>query len=138
MFLGTDDPEQIISLIGKYPYFMDLYRDVYEACCNTERIMHMFPEELKMLDRNTVQYMIDEMEKQLQEKDTLLQDQKSLMEKQTQIIDHACRALIEESRRSGMDRDGVVGLLCEKLGVGKETAQTQVDRFWNDKEGINA
>ena len=131
MFLGTDDPEQIISLIGKYPYFMDLYRDVYEACCNTERIMHMFSEELKMLDRNTVQYMIDEMEKQLQ-------DQKSLMEKQTQIIDHACRALIEESRRSGMDRDGVVGLLCEKLGVGKETAQTQVDRFWNDKEGINA
>lgn len=61
-----------------------------------------------------------------------------MMEKQTQIIDRACCVLIEESRRSGMDRDDVAGLLCEKLGVGKETAQTQVDRFWNDKEGKNA
>ena len=62
MFLGTDDPDRIVSLLDQYPWFENLYRDLYTACCNTEKVMDMFSEELRILDRNTAQYMIDEME----------------------------------------------------------------------------
>ena len=62
MFLGTDDPDRIVSLLDQYPWFENLYRDLYTACCNTEKVMDMFLEELRILDRNTAQYMIDEME----------------------------------------------------------------------------
>ena len=93
MFLGTDDPNQILQLLDQYPWFEDLYRDLYTACRNTERVMGMFSEELKILDRNTVQYMIDEMEEQikeqkhqLKEKDIQLESQQAqLKNQQTQL-----------------------------------------------------
>ena len=80
MFLGTDDPDRILQLLDQYPWFEDLYRDLYTACHNTERVMGMFSEELKILDRNTVQYMIDEMEEQIKEQ------KHQLKEKDIQLV----------------------------------------------------
>ena len=39
-----------------------IYEEGYEICRNVERMMEMFSKELYELDRNTVQYMIDEMQ----------------------------------------------------------------------------
>ena len=61
-FLSQDDPELIITLIESYPEFRAMYEDVYRLCQNVERVMEMFSEELRILDQNTVQYMIDEMQ----------------------------------------------------------------------------
>jgi hypothetical protein len=64
-FLGCDEPEYIIQLIQEYPYFKSLYEDLYDMCRNTEGMMNMFSEELRILDRNTVKYMIDELQEEL-------------------------------------------------------------------------
>lgn len=76
-FFSTDKPEKIIELIKKYPEFKPMYENIYELCHNVERVMHMFSKELQMLDENTVQYMMDEMQeekdKTLAEKDQLIQ-----------------------------------------------------------------
>ena len=64
-FLSTDDPEQIITLLEAFPEFKEIYQDIYEICCNIERVMQMFSKELQELDRNTVEYMIDEMQEEL-------------------------------------------------------------------------
>lgn len=61
-FLCSDDPEQIAVLTERYPAFRRLYEDVYNLCLNMERVMEMFSKELLELDRNTVRYMIDEMQ----------------------------------------------------------------------------
>ena len=37
-----------------------MYEDLYNMCLNIEGVMNMFSEELTILDRNTVTYMIDE------------------------------------------------------------------------------
>lgn len=81
IFLSDDNPETIVRLIEEYPKFREMYEDVYELCLNTEKVMNMFSKELQELDRNTVQYMIDEMQNeidsqkvQLQEKDVQLQE----------------------------------------------------------------
>lgn len=81
IFLSDDNPETIIRLMEAYPEFREMYEDVYDLCLNTERMMNMFSKELLELDRNTVQYMIDEMQDeidaqkvQLQEKDEQLQE----------------------------------------------------------------
>ncbi|MDE6846339.1 MAG: hypothetical protein K2J99_11330, partial [Lachnospiraceae bacterium] len=42
--------------------FREIYKEGYEICLNVERVMEMFSKELYELDRNTVQYMIDEMQ----------------------------------------------------------------------------
>ena len=64
-FLATDDPEDIGKLLERYPEFGKLYREIYEICRNVEKVMEMFSMELWELDRNTVQYMMDEMQEEL-------------------------------------------------------------------------
>ena len=64
-FFSEDKPERIAELICTYPEFKFMYEDIYRICRNTEEIMGIFSEELRILDRNTVQLMIDEMQDEL-------------------------------------------------------------------------
>lgn len=73
-FLGCDEPEYIIDLIEEYPYFKRLYEDLYTMCQNTERVMDMFSKELQILDRNTVSYMIDEMQAEIDKAKAIIAD----------------------------------------------------------------
>ena len=52
----------MISLITEYPKFKVMYEHLYYICQNVERMMEMYSAELKILDRNTVQYMVDQMQ----------------------------------------------------------------------------
>ncbi len=81
IFLSNDDPEVIVKLMEEYPEFRKMYEEIYDMCLNTEKVMNMWSKELLELDRNTVQYMIDEMQDeidaqkvQLQEKDAELRE----------------------------------------------------------------
>ena len=62
VFLSMDDPEMIVGLLEKYPKFRGMYEQIYDICLNTEEVMGMFSRELKELDDNTVEYMIDELQ----------------------------------------------------------------------------
>lgn len=62
VFLSSDSPELMISLITEYPKFKVIYEHLYYICQNVERMMEMYSAELKILDRNTVQYMVDQMQ----------------------------------------------------------------------------
>ena len=67
-FLTDDRPERIMELITKYPEFKPMYETLYQMCMDVEKVMNMFfSEELRILDRNTVYYMIDEQQKELDE-----------------------------------------------------------------------
>ena len=63
-FFGSDEPEMILKLINKYPDFKPLYEHIYSTCLNTEDIMGYFSKELQILDRNTVKYMIDQLQEE--------------------------------------------------------------------------
>ena len=76
-FLSDDRPERIIELITKYPEFKPMYETLYQMCMNIERVMNMFfSEELRIMDRNTVQYMIDEQQKEIEEQKEEISAQK--------------------------------------------------------------
>ena len=64
-FLSSDEPEDIVRLITDYPEFKVIYDEVYNLCLNVEKVMEMFSKELKELDQNTVQLMIDEMQEEI-------------------------------------------------------------------------
>ena len=68
VFMSMDNPEDVVSIISKYPDFKELYEQVYDICRNIEGVMDMFSKELQELDRNTVQLMIDEMQEDLKQK----------------------------------------------------------------------
>ena len=79
-FLSVDEPEMIVRLITEYPQFKVYYEEIYQLCRDTEKVMEMFSKELQELDRNTVQYMIDEMQE-------VIDAQKEDLSKQKNVID---------------------------------------------------
>ena len=64
-FLSMDDPDMIIQLITEYPEFKAMYQQAYEICRNVEALMGIFSEELRIMDRNTVKYMVDQMQEEI-------------------------------------------------------------------------
>jgi hypothetical protein len=79
-FLSTDSPEEILELIEKYPDFRCLYEEMFTLCSNVERMMEMWSEELLQLDKNTVQYMIDEMQEEIDMQKSTINTQKSTID----------------------------------------------------------
>ena len=86
MFLCMDEPAEIVRLIEAYPEFRTLYKEIYELCQNTEKVMGMFSKELLELDRNTVQYMIDDMQYTINEQKNLLKQKDDILQQQTDEI----------------------------------------------------
>lgn len=107
-FLASDVPEDIIMLMQTYPEFKVLYEDVYAICTNTEKVMNMFSKELAQLDKNTVQYMIDEM-----------QDEIDGMHQQLEEKNREFAEVISEKDREIMnvinEKDREIAMLREKL-----------------------
>ena len=64
-FLSMDDPDMIIQLITESPEFKVMYQQAYEICRNVEALMGIFSEELRIMDRNTVKYMVDQMQEEI-------------------------------------------------------------------------
>ena len=95
MFLSVDEPEMIVKLITEYPQFKAYYGEIYQLCRNTEKVMEMFSKELQELDRNTVQYMIDEMQEVIDAQKKDLSRQREDLDKQQEVID-AQQKQIEE------------------------------------------
>ena len=85
-FLSTDSPEEIAELVEAYPGFRKLYAEVYGLCLNVERVMEMFSKELQELDRNTVQYMIDEMQEEIDGKQEEINEQRRKLDEKEALI----------------------------------------------------
>ncbi len=64
-FLSQDDPETVARLVEDYPDFRDMYDEIYGICRNVEDVMGIFSEELRIMDRNTVDYMIEELKEKV-------------------------------------------------------------------------
>ena len=78
--MSSDEPEDIVRLITDYPEFKVIYDEVYNFCLNVEKVMEMFSKELKELDQNTVQLMIEEIQEELDAKDVEIKTQKKELE----------------------------------------------------------
>lgn len=103
-FLSFDEPERIIELITRYPEFEEMYRDIYELCMNTERTMEMYSKELLELDRNTVRYMIDELQEEIEEERA--GREKATKEKEQAIVEK--EQAIEEKNQARIEKEKAV------------------------------
>ena len=76
-FLSSDDPRVILRILEDYPgIFCPLYDRICTMCQNTKEMMHMFSEELSILDKNTVMMMIEEQQETIEQQKQELSKQK--------------------------------------------------------------
>ena len=139
-FLSVDEPEVILKMIEAYPEFKPLYQEVYELCRDLEKVMNMFSRELAELDRNTVQYMIDEMQdkideqgSKLKEKDQEIHEQsRELKEKdqeiheQSQQREKSIQSLIQSLKAQGRPNSEILKMLGTVFGLTPEEAKARL------------
>ncbi len=99
VFFSTDEPSRIAELLEGYPEFRNLYGEIYELCRNVEKVMEMFSKELQELDRNTVQYMIDEMQEEIDEQKKKLDEKDSVLKEQKRKLDEKDSVLSEQKKK---------------------------------------
>lgn len=68
-FIASDKISDIRKVCDAYPEFCELYKEVFEFRYQPKELVSMFSEALRILDQDTVQYMIDDMKRELEEKD---------------------------------------------------------------------
>lgn len=94
-----------------------MYNDIYTICQNIEKVMHMFSEELLILDKNTAQYMIDEMQGTINDLTNTVADQKTkiinLNDKIQLFTWLSKQNRLEDLARAAQDNDFCLGLLNE-------------------------
>ena len=91
--LSVDDPEWIIKVIQSYPEFKAVYAHAYDLCLNIEKVMNMFSKELYELDKNTVLYMIDEMQEDINRKDEALKNKDKELKSKDEALKNKDEAL---------------------------------------------
>ena len=104
-FLSVDGPEMIVKLITEYPSSKPIMRRSISCAGIRKKVMEMFSKELQELDRNTVQYMIDEMQdvidaqkEDLDRQKDVIDAQKEDLSKKNNIIDGQ-KTLIDTQKR---------------------------------------
>ena len=95
-FFCMDEPGWILKLSENYPLFREMYGEIYEMCRNLEGVMQMYSKELQELDSNTVQYMIDEMQETINQKDAQLAEQAALLGKNAETIEEQATQLSQK------------------------------------------
>ena len=79
-FLSSDKPEDIISLVEKYPEFKECYQDITAFRKKPKELIDMFSEALLEMDKNTAKYMIEEQQRELEEQKLELEENKKILE----------------------------------------------------------
>ena len=100
VFLSMDEPEAVISVIEKYSDFKAMYGQIYEICQNIEEVMGMFSRELRELNRNTVQLMIDEMQEELNQVKRKVEEEKQKAEEEKQKAEEEKQKAEEERQKA--------------------------------------
>ena len=77
--LTTESLADAEQLIRNYPWLKEIYQEIAMLRQKPEEVLGMFSEALRILDQNTVKYMVEEMQKELDEKNALLSEKDSLL-----------------------------------------------------------
>ncbi len=88
--LATRNVDDLTEILAVYPWLEAIYQDMASYLHKPEEVLTMFSDALKILDHNTVQYMIDEMQNTIDDQKAQISDKDSqLAGKDSQINDPA-------------------------------------------------
>lgn len=163
-FLSMDTPSVILELIERYPEFRELYGQIYEICRNVEDVMGLFSKELLEMDRNTVRYMMDEMQEeinrkkkeleestheleerrsQLEESKSQLEERKSQLEESQSQLEESqsqleeSKSQLEESRSQLKEKDSQLAYQKEELNKKDELYQKALKKIEELEKKLN-
>lgn len=115
-FFSAEDEREIVKLLRSYPEFLPLYEDLYKLCLNTKKVMGMFSKELQELDRNTVSYMIDEMQGEINQQKVEL-EKKNVALREKNITIQQKDAVLQAQKEDLKAKTAEINALKKQLAV---------------------
>ena len=121
-FLGSDRPEDIQKVILSHPKFEQMYEEIKYFRYHPEEAIHMFSEALRILDENTVKYMIEELEQELDKKEEELEEKDKKLEEKDRKLEEKDKKLeekekkLEEKEKKLEEKDKEIEKLKKMLG----------------------
>ena len=97
--LATESVDAAELLIRDYPWLAEIYEEIAGYMRNPEEVLTMFSDALKILDNNTVQYMIEEQAQKLEEQLRQLDEQTQLLDSQNKQLDEQAQQQEEQHRQ---------------------------------------
>ena len=75
-----------MRIIERYPDFREIYEEIAQFQVKPEELVGMYSKALEILDRNTVQYMIEEQKQEIEEQQREIEERKrEIVEQQREI-----------------------------------------------------
>ncbi len=96
--LVTETVKEAMENVVRFPWLEEIYREMAEYRRRPGEAMEMFSEALRQMDRNTVQYMIEEQQKEIEEQKKEIEGQQKEIERQQKEIARL-RRLLEEKEQ---------------------------------------
>jgi hypothetical protein len=132
--LATENLEDVERLIGEYPWLKEIYADMAEFLQRPEEVLNMFSEALRILDQNTVQYMVEQQQeeierglKEIEQQQEKIEQQQEEIERQKKRAEEAeYRTCISIYREIGCNREEIRQKLMEKYGLSEEAAEQKL------------
>ena len=134
IFLSIDDPDEIIRLITSFPQFKPMYETLYQMCRNVENIMGFFSEELREMDRNTVRYMIDELQKEVDVQNATIAENTAVIAEMNAAIAEK-ESLIAEKDSALAEKDSALTEKDSALAE-KDSALAEKDSALAEKDSL--
>lgn len=94
-FLTADDPDEIVQLVNAYPEFLPCYRDIISFRRRPKELITTFSDALREMDRNTKVYMVEQLAKEVQEKDHALAEKDNTLAEQAKLIEQLKKQLAD-------------------------------------------
>ena len=120
-FFSCTDSEHIVRLVQEYPKFLEYYKDIAVFRTKPKELIYMFSEALEILDRNTANYMIDE----------LAQEVKSVKEE----LDSA-KSELDSAKKESMAKDTLIYTQKNELATKDEQLATKDEQLATKDEEI--
>ena len=102
--LATRDTQDLDTILAAYPWLEEIYQDMASYLRKPEEVLTMFSDALKILDHNTVQYMIDEMQNTIDGQKAEIADKDlQIADQATEIADQAAQLADKNSQIADKD-----------------------------------
>ncbi len=138
--LVTEDPEEAERLVQEYPWLQEIFEEIAMLRQKPEEVLGMFSEALRILDQNTIKYMIDELEKDLEEKAAQIEEKEAVLrEKAAEIREK--EAVLKEKDAAIKEKDAALKERDAKLEAAtreKEAAFAEIARLKAQVAGSSA
>ncbi len=95
-FLTADEPDEIVRLVNAYPEFLPCYRDIISFRRRPKDLITTFSDALREMDRNTEIYMVEQLAKEVQEKDHALAEKDNVIAEKDNALAEKDNALTEK------------------------------------------